>query len=296
MRKYSLLLLISCIWGSQFFFVALVTNDVGAVTLSLLKALIGAICLSIMSLFLKKENYLANSKLYIGIAIFEVVIPFVLIAQGQKYVSSSIASMLIAMVPIITLVLFVFFFNKKVSSFQTISILLGFLGIIILSWPMSGSGTVLGNVLLLLAALSFAFSLILMEKLEGGSPIVHMRNVLGMATVILLPMAFILEQPLRLSINGIQVASIVILGIFHAGIVYMLYNLLIKSEGALFASFSNYIVPVVGVLLGYLILKEPLLIKHFIGICIILCALLLSKERVIEKKHEVNVGYKKSPR
>ncbi|WP_396121614.1 EamA family transporter, partial [Bacillus cereus] len=68
----------------------------------MLKSFIGAICLSIMSLFLKKENYLANSKLYIGIAIFEVVIPFVLIAQGQKYVSSSIASMLIAMVPIIT--------------------------------------------------------------------------------------------------------------------------------------------------------------------------------------------------
>ncbi|WP_249662443.1 EamA family transporter, partial [Lysinibacillus fusiformis] len=82
------------------------------------------------------------------------------------------------------------------------------------------------------------------------------------------PMAFILDQPLRLSINGIQVVSIVILGIFHAGIVYMLYNLLIKSEGALLASFSNYIVPVVGVLLGYLILKEMLLIKHFIGICI----------------------------
>ncbi|WP_249661718.1 DMT family transporter, partial [Lysinibacillus fusiformis] len=137
--------------------VALVTNDVGAVTLSFLKALIGAICLCIMSLFLKKENYLANSKLYTGIAIFEVLIPFVLIAQGQKYVSSSIASILITMVPIITSVLFVLFFNKKVSSFQTISILLGFLGIIILSWPIqgvSGSGTVLGNVLLLLAALS----------------------------------------------------------------------------------------------------------------------------------------------
>lgn len=305
MRKYSLLLLISCIWGSQFFFVALVTNDVGAVTLSLLKALIGAICLSIMSLFLKRENYLANSKLYIGVAIFEVVIPFVLIAQGQKYVSSSIASMLIAMVPIITLVLFVFFFNKKVSPFQTVSILLGFLGIIILSWPtqgMGGSGTVLGNVLLLLAASSFAFSLILMEKLENGSPIVHMRNILGIATALLLPMAFIFEQPLLLRIDGIQIVSIVILGIFHAGIVYMLYNLLIKSEGALFASFSNYIVPIVGVLLGYLMLKEPLLIQHFIGICIILCALLLSKERVVEKKQEVgnikevNVGYKKSPR
>jgi len=289
MRKYSLLLIISCIWGSQFFFVALVTNDVGAITLSLLKASIGAVCLSMMSAFLKRENSKVNSKYYVLIAIFEVVIPFILIAQGQKYVSSSIASMLIAMVPIITLVLFVYFFKKKVSKFQTISILLGFFGIGVLSWPtheMNGSGTLFGTVLLLLAAMSFALSLILMEKLEGGSPIVHMRNVLGIATVILLPMAIIFEQPLQISMSGFQLVAIIILGIFHSGIVYMLYNLLIKKEGALFASFSNYIVPVVGVLLGYFILDEPLVTRHFIGICIILCALLLSKERVVHKNQK----------
>ncbi|MFB7159573.1 EamA family transporter [Lysinibacillus sp. NPDC056232] len=89
-------------WGSQFFFVALVTNEVGAVTLSLLKAIIGALCLSFVSLFLKRENSSTDVKLYVGIAFFEVVLPFILIAQGQKYVSSSVASMLIATVPIIT--------------------------------------------------------------------------------------------------------------------------------------------------------------------------------------------------
>lgn len=290
MRKYSLLLLISCIWGSQFFFVALVTNDVGAITLSLLKALIGAICLSVISIFLKKDSNHVNSKYYWAIAIFEVVIPFVLIAQGQKYVTSSNASMVIAMVPIITLILVVFFFKNKVSKFQIISILLGFAGIGILSWPtheMDGSSTVFGNALLLLAAMSFALSLILMEKLEAGSPIVHMRNVLGIATVILLPMAMIFEQPFQLNMSGIQIVAVTVLGIFHSGIVYMLYNLLIKKEGALFASFSNYVVPVVGVLLGYFMLKEPIGIRHFVGICIILCALLLSKERVVHKEDKI---------
>ncbi|MFJ6209109.1 DMT family transporter [Lysinibacillus sp. NPDC092081] len=279
MSKYILLLLISCIWGSQFFFIALVTNDVGAVTLSLLKAIIGALCLSFISLFLKKENSSADFKLYVGIAFFEVVLPFILIAQGQKYVSSSIASMLIATVPIITLILFVLFFKKKVSQFQFFSIFLGFLGMVILSWPtqaMSGSGTVFGNALLLLAAISFALSLILMEKLDNRSPVIHMRNVLWITTIILLPVAFIFEQPLHLDIDRLQIASIVILGIFHAGIVYMLYNLLIKKEGALFASFSNYRVPVVGVLMGYFILNESLALQHIIGIFIILCALLLS--------------------
>lgn len=285
MSKYILLLLISCIWGSQFFFVALVTDDIGAVTLSLLKAIIGALCLSFISLVFKREKSSTDFKLYVGIAFFEVVLPFILIAQGQKYVSSSIASMLIATVPIITLILFVLFFKMKVSQFQFFSIFLGFLGMVILSWPtqvMDGSGTVFGNVLLLLAAISFALSLILMEKLDNRSPVIHMRNVLWISTIILLPLAFIFERPLHLDIDGLQMASIVILGIFHAGIVYMLYNLLIKKEGALFASFSNYIVPVVGVLMGYFILNESLALQHIVGIFIILCALLLSNKKAFK--------------
>lgn len=285
MSKYILLLLISCIWGSQFFFVALVTDDIGAVTLSLLKAIIGALCLSFISLVFKREKSSTDFKLYVGIAFFEVVLPFILIAQGQKYVSSSIASMLIATVPIITLILFVLFFKMKVSQFQFFSIFLGFLGMVILSWPtqvMDGSGTVFGNVLLLLAAISFALSLILMEKLDNRSPVIHMRNVLWISTIILLPLAFIFERPLHLDIDGLQMASIVILGIFHAGIVYVLYNLLIKKEGALFASFSNYIVPVVGVLMGYFILNESLALQHIVGIFIILCALLLSNKKAFK--------------
>lgn len=109
-----------------------------------------------------------------------------------------------------------------------------------------------------------------MEKLEDGSPVVHMRNVLWIASIVLLPMVFLFEKPLQIDINHSQVIYIIILGIFHAGIVYMLYNLLIQEEGALFASFSNYINPVIGVILGYIILKDPLFLQHKIGILIIL--------------------------
>ncbi|MGE7761183.1 EamA family transporter [Peribacillus sp. NPDC097895] len=76
---------------------------------------------------------------------------------------------------------------------------------------------------------------------------------------------------------------IIFLGIFHAGIVYMLYTLLIQEEGALFASFSNYISPVIGVILGYIILKDPLFLQHKIGILIILLALLFSNPDIFRK-------------
>ncbi|AYA76917.1 EamA/RhaT family transporter [Bacillus sp. Y1] len=287
MKKYSLLLIISFIWGSQFFFMELVTNDVGSISLSALKALIGAICLSVIGLFQSQINYTTNTKKYFWIALFEVVLPFILIAQGQKYVSSSIASMLIAMVPVFTLLFLTVFFRKKASQFELVSIILGFLGIVFLSWSTHGIhdllGSIFGNALLILAAMSFALSLILMEKLEGGSPVVHMRNVLWIASIVLFPLALLFEKPLQMDINHTQILSIIILGMFHAGIVYMLYNLLIQRDGALFASYSNYIVPVIGVNLGYVVLKEPLFLQHKIGILIILFALLFSNEDIFRK-------------
>lgn len=287
MKKYSLLLIISFIWGSQFFFMELTTNDVGSISLSALKALIGAICLSLIGLFQPMKNYTTITKKYFLIALFEVVLPFILIAQGQKYVSSSIASMLIAMVPVFTLLFLTVFLRKKASKFELVSIILGFLGIVFLSWSTHGIhgvfGNILGNALLILAAMSFALSLILMEKLEGGSPVIHMRNVLWIASIVLIPLALLFEKPLQMDINHTQILSIIILGMFHAGIVYMLYNLLIQREGALFASFSNYIVPVIGVILGYVVLKEPLFSQHKIGMLIILFALLFSNEDIFRK-------------
>ncbi|WP_208917678.1 DMT family transporter [Paenibacillus uliginis] len=148
---------------------------------------------------------------------------------------------------------------------------------------MSVSGNLLGNVLLILAAMSFAWSLILMEKLEGGSPVIHMRNVLWIASILLIPLAFYFERLLQIDINNSQLLYIIILGIFHAGIIYMLYNVLIQEEGALFASFSNYIVPVVGVISGYFILNEPLFLQHKIGIFIILLALIFSNKDIFRK-------------
>lgn len=84
---------------------------------------------------------------------------------------------------------------------------------------MNVSGNILGNVLLILAAISFALSL--MEKLEDGSPVVHMRNVLWIASIVLIPLALLFEKPLQMDINHTQIFSIIILGMFHAGIVYI---------------------------------------------------------------------------
>ncbi len=290
MNKYVLLLLISGIWGSQFFFIALVIENVGVITLSAIKACIGGICLLFFGLFLSKEERKVPRsyyKWYIIIAFFEVVLPFVFIAQGQKSVPSSIAAVLIGMVPIFTILFLLAFFKRKSTRPEITSILFGFAGIVFLSWPTQGiqdlSNSIQGNILMVLAAMSFGLSLIFMEKLNEGSSVIHMRNVLLIASALLIPMSLLFEQSFKLDIARSQSIYLVILGIFHAGVVYVLFNRLIRQEGALFTSYSNYIVPVIGMILGFFFLHEALSIHQLIGMGIIMLSLVFLDEKIIIK-------------
>lgn len=290
MNKYLLLLVISCIWGSQFFFIALVIDNVGVITLSAIKACIGGICLLFIGFFLSKEERRVNRsyyKWYIIIAVFEVVLPFVFIAQGQKTVPSSIASMLIGMVPVFTILFLITFYKRKSTMPEITSILFGFAGIVFLSWPTQGFHdlftSIQGNILLILAAMSFGLSLIIMEKLNEGSSVIHMRNVLLIASAFLIPMSLLFEQSFKLDLERSQSIYLAILGIFHAGVVYALFNRLIRKEGALFTSFSNYIVPVIGMILGFFFLHDALSIHQMIGMGIIMMSLVFSDKKIITK-------------
>ncbi|AXN41074.1 hypothetical protein CN689_02130 [Peribacillus butanolivorans] len=108
-----------------------------------------------------------------------------------------------------------------------------------------------------------------------------MRNVLLIASAMLIPMSLVFEQSFELDLERSQTIYLVILGIFHAGVVYALFNRLIRQEGALFTSFSNYIVPVIGMILGFFFLHEALSIQQLIGMGVIMMSLVLSDEKII---------------
>ncbi|MDC3414221.1 DMT family transporter [Aquibacillus sp. 3ASR75-286] len=105
-----------------------------------------------------------------------------------------------------------------------------------------------------------------------------MRNVLCIAAVILIPITLILEQPTFSTLGTRDIVDLFILGAFQTGIVYWFYNLLVHMEGAVFASFSNYFIPLVGVLLGSLILEESVSIYMITGLFIIIFSTIISRK------------------
>ncbi|QTN01139.1 EamA family transporter [Sediminibacillus dalangtanensis] len=290
MKKYVFLILISFIWGSQFYFAEKVLDEVAPLTLAAIRSIVGAIALSIVAALIKnpshKKRKVARSPklylLYVSIALLEAVIPFFLVAWGQQRVSSSIASILIGTTPIWTILIIGAVFRKKLSLYQTTGVVLGFLGIVFVFSPSLGtslfSNGLAGFIALLIATASYAGALVLMEYLPSEATVASMRNVLCIASVILIPITFIIEDPTLATLSMIDVIDLLILGVFQTGLVYWFYNLLIHMEGAVFASFSNYFIPLIGVFLGSLFLNESVSIYMIIGLFIIIFSIIISRK------------------
>ncbi|MCD8795827.1 DMT family transporter [Mammaliicoccus sciuri] len=279
MKKYLLLFLLSLIWGSQFLFVALITHDANPVIISFIKALLGAVFLWVITLFLKKTVYQKQYGLYILIALFEVVLPFIFIAQGQRFIASGITSIIIALTPIFTLLIMVLTVQKKLKILESFAIFLGFIGIVVISWTPQqlNMQSYISIGLLLFASLCFAISLVLMQNLKSNAPIHHMKNILFIASGMLLVLLIIIPNTIDIKFDLYQWGSLVILGVVHAALAFVLYNILVNKYDALYASLSNYIVPVIGVLIGFIVLNESLYVNTIIGIILVLISLILSQ-------------------
>lgn len=281
---YLLLLGVGMIWGGQFLFNAKAIEYFPPITVAAVRVLIGALTLSILSIFIPEKvpehsqrSAIAIGFLFAGVAVFEAVLPLFLIAWGQQHVDSSVTAVVIGSVPILTLILSVFLSrNSKFSAYSAISVVLGFIGIVILVNP-TASGLSTDNIVYEIAifagAVSFALSLILFEKLPHGTPIRTARTILSIASIPLLIASLWLDKPWTLNWVLGGAGALVILGVVGSALAYLLYATLIQRTGPVFTSISNFIVPMVGVMLGVLVRGEQFGTKEWLALACIIAAL-----------------------
>ena len=282
---YLLLLGIGLIWGAQFYFNEQALKTIPAMTIAAARILIGGVTLTLLSWLIPEKKHPTSSQtiwpLYFLIAIFEAVLPIFLIVWGQQRVDSSRAAVLTSTVPIFTMIWSVLFVKGKSFTISaTLSILVGFLGIMVLLIPdMQGNwfDDVMAELAILTAAASFAASLILLNKIPGGAPIRSVRNILLSATLPLIGLSLFLDYPWTVSWGQTELILLLILGVCCSGLVYVLYTILIHRAGSIFASLTNYIVPLVGVLLGVVFVGEPFTLYSGLALILILFGLVLSE-------------------
>lgn len=189
-------------------------------------------------------------------------IPFMLLAWGQQYVTSGFAGVSMASVALIVLPLAHFFVpGERITWRRAMGFTIGFCGILILigGQAFETSGAKLetaGRMACVSAACCYGISSVLMRRLPAVDPIGLSTVLLIIAAGLVTPIAWVVEgPPLKPDENTLIV--IAFLGLIPTAGASILRVLVIRSAGPVFMSLTNYQVPVWSVVLGLVLLNEP---------------------------------------
>jgi drug/metabolite transporter (DMT)-like permease len=283
--EWLIFLALGFFWGSSYLFIKLAVDDFGTFTLVALRLMLGAGLLWTVVL-LSRVELPRSARTYGHLAVMSAIniaVPFALITWAEQSVSSSIASILTSAVPLFAIVLAPFFLPDEPIRVNGLAGLgIGLVGVLILTGAdLSGSsGELVGALALLGAALSYACGAIYARRnVRGLRPMVPAVFQVTFAFIITATLAFLFEHPLQSTPDAQAILSIVWLGLLGSGLAYLCFFRLLGPWGATRLTMVAYVIPVVGILLGFVVLHEPIDGRVLFGTLLIMLGIGLVNSR-----------------
>ena len=280
---YFFLTLLAFIWASAFFNIKIATYSYGPLTIAFLRIFLGAIPVVLLC-YIKKIKIEAFSKdwyWFASIGIVNLVIPFFLIAYGVKNVQSNLAAILMASTPLSASVLAHFFTkNEKINLIKSIGVLIGFSGIVFLFSDniLINKNNFISAFLILCGSTFYVIGGLLTLKISNKKNENVTASILIWGSLVLLPISFFIEQPWNLSPRLDSTISLLYLGVFSTGIAWLLRFYILKHNGLVFQAQVAYLIPIFGVILGFLILGELITPKVIISLLAVIIGIYIVKE------------------
>ena len=275
-------------FGSAFMLIKISVQDYPPSVVTAGRIIIAAVVLIFFSIVRRDSfSFIKNHwLLLIALAFFGSCLPFYLISWGQQTVESGIAGILMAIMPLTTIVLAHFFVvGEKLTTNRVIGFLLGFIGIVVLFGPSAIANfetdidKLIAKLAILLGAVSYAINTIIAKRLPNESFVALSAAVLSIASIMMLPAMFIPDQTWQLTVNSTEFASLLLLGIFPTAIATVIYFAVIARVGPSFLSQINYLIPVWAVIIGVLFLNEKIGLNAIIALIIILAGIAIAQRK-----------------
>ena len=268
---YILLTALSLIWASAFFNIKIATYSFGPVTIAFLRVFFGSIPVLLLCYYknIKIEAFSKDWHWFAMIGFINLVAPFFLIAYGVKSVQSNLAAILMSTTPLSSTVLAHFYTkNEKFNIIKTIGILIGFSGIIFLFSDniLIDQNNFTSALLILLGSTCYVVGGVLTLKISKKKNENVTGSILIWAIIILFPLVVLIEQPWESIPRTDSLISVIYLGIVPTGIAWLLRFRILTQNGLIFQSQVSYLIPLFGVILGYIFLEELITIKVLISL------------------------------
>ena len=201
-------------------------------------------------------------------------LPFTLIAWGEQRIDSGLAAILMAVMPLATLLLtHAFTEDERLTAPKLIGVAMGFAGVVLLIGPevLRGLGGQAGRQLAVAGgAVCYAVTFTIARFVPPSPPAVRSAAVMICASVQIIPLALLVDQPWALSPSPASVAALVYLGLLPTALATIIFFQLISARGATFVALNNYMIPVLGVIWGAAFLGERISLQALGALALIL--------------------------
>ena len=284
-KSWVLFGIVGFLWGIPYLLMKVAVADIPPPLIVAGRTLIGAAILIPIAL---RKNTLKDAikgiKYVIPYAVLEMVGPWILITSAEKEISSGLAGLLVATVP---------FFASIFSSLRgdhsvwqpkrIFGLVVGFVGIVALVGieSITGTSNPKAIAMVILAAIMYAYAVLMVTtNLPGVDGIAINGVAMGLTCLFYTPIAIATWPSNPVSTQAIT--ALVALGVFSTAIAFMLFFIVIVEIGVARGSLTTYVNTAVAVVLGILILNEPITLGIIVGLPMVLLGSYLAsrKEKV----------------
>ena len=289
--------LLALIWGSSFLFIKLALEGMSPVQVVVGRLGFGALTLVIVMLVTRRRwprdrGFWARM---LVVSVLLCVVPFLLFAWAGQHIPSGLSSIYNATTPIMSmLVSLVALPDERLTAMRTLGLFIAAAGVVLVAAPWTinfdnGPTSLLAQLACLGATLCYGLGIVAMRRLirnrsEDATTIATVQVVIGAAVAGLLVPFFGLA-PMRLDASVI--IGIVLLGALGTGVAYVWSTRVVQEWGATRASTVTYLTPIVGVVLGMLVLGERLHWNEPVGGVVVLLGVLLAQGMLAARSRPV---------
>ncbi len=280
------------VWGSSFLFMKGALGGLSFGQLAWSREILGGLTLGAVMLItrqrLPKERVVWLH--FVVISLANAVIPHLLFSWAEQYVSSSLGSIYNSLTPIATALMATLVFHvERLTRSQVAGVAVGVIGVLVIIGPWQYSaltGSLEGQIACIVAATSYGFAIGYMRTFISHRPIpgttVAFMNVGMSGSIMLLLTPVLALGPFHLNIW--VVGSILLLGCLGTGVAYYWSVNVLRAWGPTGQSTVTYAIPVVGVLLGVLVLGDHLTWNEPVGAVLVLLGILLTQGRLLRRR------------
>jgi drug/metabolite transporter (DMT)-like permease len=276
---------VGILWGIPYLLMKVAVADIPPPMIVAGRTLIGALILIPIAI---KKNTLKDAiqgiKYVAPYAVLEMVGPWILITNAEKQITSGLAGLLVATVPIFSTIFSSLRGDHTVwQPKRIVGLVVGFTGIVALVGieSITGASNPKAIAMVILASMLYAYAVLMITtNLPGVDGIAINGVAMGITCLFYTPIAIAMWPTHHVSTKAI--GALLALGVFSTAIAFMLFFIVIVEIGAARGSLTTYVNTAVAVLLGIIILGEPITLGIIVGLPMVVLGSYLAsrKEKV----------------